>query len=80
MVVKIQKWGNSLALRIPKAFTREINIEDGSKVNLVLEDGKLMVIPMELKHYKLSKLLLQIQENNLHGEVDTKGPVGKESW
>jgi antitoxin MazE len=80
VVVKIQKWGNSLALRIPKAFTREINIEDGSKVNLVLEDGKLMIIPMELKHYKLSELLLQIHENNLHGEVDTKGPVGKESW
>jgi antitoxin MazE len=80
MIVKIQKWGNSLALRIPKAFTREINIEDGSKVNLVLEDGKLMIIPMELKHYKLSELLLQIHENNLHGEVDTKGPVGKESW
>ena len=80
MVVKIQKWGNSLALRIPKAFTREINIEDGSKVNLVLKDGKLMIIPMELKHYKLSELLLQIHANNLHGEVDTKGPVGKESW
>lgn len=80
MVVKIQKWGNSLALRIPKAFTREINIEDGSKVNLVLEDGKLMIIPMDLNHYKLSELLLQIHENNLHGEVDTKGPVGKESW
>ncbi len=80
MFVKIQKWGNSLALRIPKAFTREINIEDGSKVNLVLEDGKLMIIPMELKHCKLSELLLQIHENNLHGEVDTKGPVGKESW
>ncbi len=80
MIVKIQKWGNSLALRIPKAFTREINIEDGSKVNLVLEDGKLMIIPMELKHYKLSELLLQMHENNLHGEVDTKGPVGKESW
>ena len=80
MFVKIQKWGNRLALRIPKAFTREINIEDGSKVNLVLEDGKLMIIPMELKHYKLSELLLQIHENNLHGEVDTKGPVGKESW
>jgi antitoxin MazE len=80
VVVKIQKWGNSLALRIPKAFTREINIEDGSKVNLVLEDGKLMIIPMDLNHYKLSELLLQIHENNLHGEVDTKGPVGKESW
>ncbi len=81
MMVKVLKWGNSLALRIPKAFAREIEIEENSSVNLTLIDGKISVEPVGMKYeYKLDELIEQVNENNLHCEYDTGKPRGKEVW
>ncbi len=81
MMVKVLKWGNSLALRIPKAFAREIEIEENSSVNLTLVDGKISVEPVNMKYeYKLDELIEQVNENNLHCEYDTGKPRGKEIW
>lgn len=81
MMVKVLKWGNSLALRIPKAFAREIEIEENSSVNLTLVDGKISVEPVSIKYeYKLDELIEQVNENNLHCEYDTGKPRGKEIW
>ena len=81
MMVKVLKWGNSLALRIPKAFAREIEIEENSSVNLTLADGKISVEPVSMNYeYSLDELIEQVNENNLHCEYDTGKPRGKEIW
>lgn len=81
MLVKVQKWGNSLAVRIPKAFAGEINISENSSVNLTLIDGSINLKPTENNYeYKLDDLIEQVNESNLHGEYDSGKPEGNEIW
>lgn len=81
MLVNVHKWGNSLALRIPQPFAQEINITEGTRVNLTLQDGKLSIEPIpEEQCYELKDLLVNVDENNLPGEYDTGKPRGKEIW
>ncbi len=80
MVLKIQKWGNSLALRIPRAFAADTHIHDGSIVDLIFRNGKLVIVPVEGSKFKLSDLLKRISKDNLHREILTGEPVGVESW
>lgn len=79
MKVQIQKWGNSLALRIPKSFAVESKIEQGSTVEVSLESGRIIVFPVVEPEFSLDDLLAQVTAENLHGEVDTGNSVGKES-
>jgi len=78
MQTKVQKWGNSLALRIPKSFALNIDIKQNEFVDLSIGDGKLIITPITEKEYSLKELLAGISENNLHEEFDTGIPVGKE--
>lgn len=78
MLVKIQTWGNSLALRIPKAFAREAGLEPGTTVNLTSEDGRLIIEKAASIEYKLEELVAGISEENIHYEVDYGGPRGGE--
>lgn len=79
MKAQIQKWGNSLALRIPKAFAEETDIENGSLVDLKIEDHHLIISPLrQVSEYRLKTLLDQIDETNLHSEIEFGEPVGRE--
>ena len=80
MKTQVQKWGNSLALRIPKSFAAESNIEEGSAVNVSLVEGKIVVEPLSEPTYTLEDLLAGVTRRNVHAETDTGGPVGKEIW
>jgi antitoxin MazE len=80
MRTQIQKWGNSLALRIPKSFATESNIAEGSVVNLSVVEGKLIIEPASEPTYTLDELLAGVTKGNIHAEVDTGSPVGKEVW
>lgn len=80
MQTKIQKWGNSLALRIPKAFALNVNIKQNELVDLSIEKGKIVIMPIAQKEYSLEELLEGVSENNLHSEFDTGAPTGKEIW
>src|SRR5437588_9760304 len=77
MKARIQKWGNSLALRIPKSFAAHSNFEQGSVVDLLLDNGRMIVEAKE-KDYSLEELLARVTKNNLHSEIDFGAPVGKE--
>jgi antitoxin MazE len=77
---KIQRWGNSLGLRIPRAFAQEAGVGAGSQVDLSVQDGDLVVKPARRKTYRLKELLRKITTKNVPAEVDTGGPVGKEVW
>ena len=80
MKVQIQKWGNSLALRIPKSFAVESKIKQGSTVEVSLESGKIIVFPVAESEFLLDELLAKVTAENLHGEIDTGSSVGKEAW
>jgi len=80
MVTKIQKWGNSLGLRIPKAFAKDAGVEEGSPVDISVEGDRLIVQPVHPSRYELKDLVSQIRENNLHDEIPTGDPVGREVW
>ena len=80
MKIQVQKWGNSLALRIPKSFAVESNIGQGSTVEVSLENGKIIVFPIAEPEFSLDEMLTQITAENLHGEVDTGRSVGQEAW
>ncbi len=79
MKSKIQKWGNSLALRIPKAFAEEAHVVDGSDVDLQLRNGSLVVAPIRPKP-TLKSLLALVTSENTHHEVDTGDAEGIETW
>ncbi len=80
MITKLQKWGNSLGLRIPKSFAAETQVEAGSTVDISVQDGGLVVRPIRRKKYTLSELLRRVSSKNLHDEIATGEPVGREVW
>ena len=80
MQTKIQKWGNSLGLRIPRTFAVEARVGEGSTVDLSVEDGRLLVRPLRAPRYTLPGLLKKVTRQNLHTEVPTGTPVGREVW
>ncbi len=80
METRVQKCGNSLALRIPQAFAAEMGLSQESLVELVLEEGQLVIRPVRDEQYRLEDLLTAITPDNLHGEVDTGVSVGNEAW
>ncbi len=80
MRTTIQKWGNSLAVRIPKAFVKEAQVAYGTQVNLFLDDGKIVIDPRPEPEYRLEALLQGVTRQNLHGEVETGDAVGQEAW
>jgi antitoxin MazE len=80
MVTKIQKWGNSLGMRIPKSFAKEAAIEEGSSVDISLEGDSLVIRPVRAAQYRLSELLSRVTEENRHEEISTGDTVGREMW
>jgi antitoxin MazE len=80
MRVSIQKWGNSLAVRIPKPVAVESKLGHGSVVDLSLLRGRVVLKPVTGKKYTLEQLLAGVKKENLHEEVDTGKPVGRELW
>jgi antitoxin MazE len=78
MVGKVQKWGNSLALRIPKAMADDLRLGEHAVVSMTLENGSLVVRPDRKKQLDLSDLLDRISPENVHVEVDWGVEAGNE--
>lgn len=77
---QVQKWGNSLALRIPKSFAVESHLAAGTAVELTLEAGRLVVERAAESRYSLVSLLDQVTPDNLHREVEFGRAEGAEVW
>ncbi|HZU38848.1 MAG TPA: AbrB/MazE/SpoVT family DNA-binding domain-containing protein [Gemmataceae bacterium] len=80
MKTRVQKWGNSLALRIPKSFAEEAGLRANSAVELSLVEGRLVIRPVASSAPSLEELLRGITDANLPGEWRTGPAVGKEVW
>jgi antitoxin MazE len=73
MRTKVQKWGNSLALRIPQPFAIEAGLQPDSPVEVLLVEGKLVIEPVV--EPTLAELLSQVTSENRHGEIETSPAV-----
>ena len=80
MLTKVQKWGNSLALRIPKAFALDVQLENESVVEVFLEEGRIVIRPIAAPDWSLDGLLAGITSENIHREVETGDAMGNEAW
>ena len=80
MLTKVQKWGNSLALRIPKSFAADAQLKNDSVVEVTLVDGQIVVKPVAAPKWTLDQLLEGVTADNLHHETDTGNPAGNEVW
>lgn len=79
MKAKVQRWGNSLAIRIPKAYAADLGVTAGSVIDLDVVDAKLVVTP-EPERPSLDALLARVTSENVHAETDVGPAVGREGW
>lgn len=79
MRTTVQKWGNSLAVRIPATFCKEINLINGSIVEINLDNDFLVFKPLK-KKYILTDILDMVNDSNLHEEVKSGEPRDREIW
>jgi antitoxin MazE len=75
---KLQKWGNGLGLRVPKAIAQSTRLREGSEVELTIENGRLVITPIE--DLSLEEMLDRVTDENRHGLIDWGPSVGKEAW
>ena len=80
MRARVQKWGNSLALRIPKAVAEDTGLEQGSEVEMSLEDGQIVVSPVQRPAFTLDSLLSGVTRKNRHTIQESGPPLGNEVW
>ena len=80
MQTTIQQWGNSLALRIPKTFARQTKLRKGSRIQLTVEKGRMVIAPIVSEEIPLESLLAKVTPENIHPETDWGKPMGKEIW
>lgn len=80
MRAKVQRWGNSLAVRIPKSFADEVGLSAGAPVEMRLLERGLIVEPIRPGGPSLDELLARVTPDNVHGEVETGPPRGAEGW
>lgn len=80
MLATVRKWGNSLAVRIPKPLAEDAALKEGTRVRMSVRDSRLIVEPKTKSRYELADLLRCVKKQHLHTETETGGPVGKEFW
>ena len=77
MQTVVQKWGNSLGLRIPSLWAKDNNVRSGSKIEVIVEKGKITILPQKKS---LDDMLAMVTPENIHSEVSTGNAVGNEEW
>ncbi len=80
MIAKIQKWGNSLGVRIPKVLAQEVALSTDSPVDLSSRDGAIIITPIRRKISLSANCSPAVTEVNLHQEIISGGPEGREAW
>ena len=76
---QVSKWGNSLALRLPKSVAREAQIDDGDTVQVSVDNGAIVIRPSR-QRYSLDELVGRITARNRHNESEWGGALGHEVW
>jgi antitoxin MazE len=79
MQTQVGKWGNSLAVRLPAAYAKDLDLKEGTDLDVSLVEGGLLLRPRK-SEYTLEELVAKITPENRHGETDWGEAVGRESW
>jgi antitoxin MazE len=79
MATTIAKWGNSLAVRLPRDVVAESRLREGAKLDVRVEGGSLVLTPARPR-YRLEDLLAQMKPEHKQEEADWGGPRGTEEW
>jgi antitoxin MazE len=79
MHAQIGKWGNSLAVRIPGPYAKDLGLKEGTELEVTLVEGAILLRPRP-KEFTLEELVAGITPENVHGETDWGEAVGRESW
>ena len=79
MQTNVQKWGNSLGLRIPSVYAKELHLLNGSIVDIQRKENEIIIRPAKKKK-SLNDLIQLITNENQHGEIDFGSSQGKEEW
>ena len=77
MPATVQKWGNSLGIRIPKKVAEEFGIVNGSQMEIIVKEGQIILEPAKIE-LTLEELMAQITPENHHEEIDFGKPEGNE--
>lgn len=80
MNTTIQKWGNSFAVRLPKAITKQLRMGAGTKVRIDADKRRIIIQQVPKKKETLEDLVARITPETRHKKIDWGGPVGKEIW
>src|SRR5215510_11713878 len=80
MNTNIRRWGNSLAIRIPKAFAEETGLQPDDEVEITVQNGQIILTPVKHKRYSLDELLADMPSDSEHSEWDMGPDVGDEVW
>ena len=80
MNATVQKWGNSLALRLPSSLAKDVHLHQGSVVEVAVVGGKMVVKPKRQRKYSLAQFLKGVTKNNRHSEHDWGEAIGQETW
>ena len=82
MVTRVQKWGNSQGVRIPRKVMDEAKIDVGDEVEVTVEAGRILVEPSQRVRgkYRLEDLIARMPEDYIPQEEDWAEPVGREEW
>ena len=80
MITKIQKWGNSLAVRIPRSVAHDTHLSSGNAVDVTVEDGEIVIARARQSIFRLDDLLKGVTARNRHPETGTGSAVGQEAW
>lgn len=78
--IRVSKWGNSLAVRIPQTIAREARLSEGDALTMDVDGDGSIVLRSARKAYQLPELVSRITSRNRHRETDWGEPQGKESW
>lgn len=77
MEIVVKKWGSSLGIVIPKVIAKDLNLKDGSSLEIKDKNGNIIISP---KKNSLSEMISKISDSNIHNEVEFGNPSGKEIW
>ncbi|MBD2774508.1 AbrB/MazE/SpoVT family DNA-binding domain-containing protein [Iningainema tapete] len=80
MITVVTKWGNSLAIRIPKALAEQVQVQEGTEVTLSISGDSIVITLKKRKKYRLDELLQSMTPDKFHSEIDTGIAVGNEIW
>jgi len=77
MQTVVQKWGNSLGIRIPSMYVKEFNLKNGNSVEIIEDNGNIVIVPPKKS---LDEYISRITIDNIHEAIETGSSVGKEEW